>query len=482
MFYNISMGKSRYLIGILIGFLVGVYLGDLLKINLAWILGLTSGTIIVLALYWKLEFWRLGILALLGLFLGTFYVQFWQVRQSKITLPLDRELEIQVQVVSHPDFSGSRANYLVSYKGANDHVKIQLQVNRYPEYRYGDILKIRGVIKKPSEYLLHKNVAGQISYADTSKISAGGNLFYKNIYLIRDQFEESLNRIFSEPTASFAAGLILGSKRNIPDSLMQDFNRTGTTHIVAVSGYNVTILVIYLGLLLGIFSRQLKFWGSIFIIIAFVLMTGATASVVRAGILAGLIVFGKNSGRRVSMTILILLTATIMVILNPYLIKYDISFQLSYLAFLGLVYLSPIIVRLKIFSSLHSKIRQTLCETLSAQVMVLPILVYYFGQASIISPVVNVLILWLIPTAMLVVFSSAIFGMISLGLGHLAGIVFVLPLKYMVYVVEAFSKIPWASFAIKTDLWWWMIPYFLATSYLVYIKKEELKKADVQTF
>ena len=466
------MGKSKFVIGILIGFLSGIFVGDLFRIDLFYIVGMIIGLTVAIILMWRDIYWRLAIFGLIGLCLGFCYIQLWQVKQSQTSLIYDKEISFEANIISHPDFSASQAKYLLSFENK----KIELQAGRFPEFKYGDRLRVKGLIKKPYEYLLYKNIQGQLFNGQIEKISSGGNIVVKNIYRVRDRFEQTLNQIFPEPLASFSAGLILGSKRNIPDSLSEDFNRTGTTHIIAVSGYNVTILIVYIGLIFGLISRRLKTWGSFMVIIIFVLMTGATASVVRAGILAGLVIFGRAQGRRINMAILVLLVAAIMVLFNPYLIKYDISFQLSFLAFLGLVYLSPVISSFKIAKPIPPFIRQTFAETFSAQLMVLPILVYYFGRASVISPIVNVLILWIVPAAMLLVFCSALAGFVSFSLGHIVGLFSGLALRYIIYIVQIFSNISWASFQIKTSEWWWMPIYFFAIGYLMYIKRTKPKE------
>jgi competence protein ComEC len=249
---------------------------------------------------------------------------------------------------------------------------------------------------------------------------------------------------------------------------MSDFNRTGTTHIVAVSGYNLTIVITYIALFLGIFSRKLKFWGSVFMIVAFVIMTGAPASVVRAGILAGLVALGHFEGRRVKMTILLLLVAAVMLSFNPYALKYDISFQLSFLAFAGLVYLGPIIAKIKLIRSLPNILKSSFCETMAAQIFVLPILIFYFGRVSVVSPIVNILILWMIPTAMGLIFAVGLAGLIWLSFGQVVGYLGWLLLKYIIVVVESFSKIPWAAYELKTAEWWWMIIYYGVLGLIIY--------------
>ena len=435
---------------------MGIFIGDFLKIEPEWLLGFLGGFILVLVVFWRDIFWRLVLFILIGLIGGLTYYRIWDNRQFSKVLPFGHEVSFVGEIIDHPDFFPSQARYRVSYQEIN----VQIIVGRYPEYHYGDKLMLKGALKKPNDYLFRQGILGEMFNPEVQRIGRGGKLLTRAIYQVRDRFEASLNRSLSEPYASFAAGLVLGSKGNIPDSLTSDFNRTGTTHIIAVSGYNVTIIIIYIGLFLGLFSRKLRFWGSILAILAFVVMTGAPASVIRAGILAGLITFGRYQGRRINMLILILLTASTMLLFNPYALKYDLSFELSFLAFIGLVYLSPLVENLKLVRWLPKNLKSSLSETLGAQLMVLPILIFSFGRVSLLSPIVNVLILWLIPLSMLLVFLVGISGLISIGLGQIAGFLGWFPLKYIIVVVETFSKIPWVSLTFKTADWWWMVIFY----------------------
>ena len=459
-----SIGKSRFVIASLASFVVGIFFGDLIHVDLWWVVGIAAGILLALIVQWREEYWRMGLLILFGLIIGLGYFNFWDIRQKAIVLPFGKEQTIEAPIVGHPDFSGNQANYVLKF----NKTKIRLTAGRYPEYHYGDVLRFKGKIQESYPYFFHQGILGQVYSEETiEKTDHRGNIIIKYIYLIRDKFEESLNRSLSEPYASFAAGLVLGSKRNIPDSLMSDFNRTGTTHIVAVSGYNITIIIVNLGILFGLISRKFKFWGSIASILVFVIMTGAPASVVRAGILAGLVAFGRFEGRRINMTILLLLVALVILFFNPYALKFDISFQLSFLAFAGLVYLSPIISNLKIIKWLPGLLKNTFSETLGAQVMVLPILIIYFGRVSIVSPVVNILILTFVPLTMGLVFAIGIGGLIWATLGQIIGYLGWFLLKYIIIVVENFSKIPFAAYQLKTSDWWWLPIIYLLIGLII---------------
>jgi competence protein ComEC len=339
---------------------------------------------------------------------------------------------------------------------------------KFPQYQYGDILKISGKLEMPypQDYYFKRGIRGEIKNPDKlEKVGSGGNFIVKNIYKVGSAFETALTKILPEPYAAFQDGLILGTKINIPDSLMSEFNRTGTTHIVAVSGYNVTIIIMFISYLLMRFSRKISFFGSMFTIIVFVILTGAVASVLRAGILMALVIFAKFIGRRPYYPILILLVADAMLLFNPYALKNDISFQLSFLAFTGLIFFSPKIEQIKFIKDSPEGVKKAFSETMGAQIAVLPILLFNFGILSFVAPLANILILPVVPLSMFLGFLAGIGGLAWLELGRILGLVAWIPLKYIIAVENLLSKVPGAAVTLKIADWWWIPVYYL----LIYV-------------
>ncbi len=208
------------------------------------------------------------------------------------------------------------------------------------------------------------------------------------------------------------------------------------------------------------FSKRWAFWGSFTAVLIFVILTGATASVIRAGVLAILVAYGKTLGRRPYYPVLILFVAAVMLLFNPYALRHDISFQLSFLAFVGLIFLAPRIGDIKLLKFMPAKIRQIFCETMSAQIMVLPILIYNFGILSIVAPIANIIILPIIPASMLLGFIAGLAGIIWLFLGKMVGLIAWILLKYIIVVVENLSRLSWAAATLKTSEWWWIALYY----------------------
>ena len=403
----------------------------------------------------------LFILAFCSLFFSAGWLCF-SSKQNKLDrqqLPYGQKIETIGKIVNVPEPETNSQKFFV-YTEELD-TRIYVSTSKYPSYKYGDSIKINGRLDKPTNYsnfdwinyLKRFGSTSQIKNPEIVLISSGkGNQLLASLYNFRKKFESTVQRSLPEPESSLAAGLLIGSKQGFSDSLLAKFSKVGVTHIIALSGFNVTIIIIFLTeLMLGYIDKRKIFFLSTMLIITFVAMTGAAPSVIRASIITLLITFGKTIGRRADMANLILLSGAIMVILNPYILRFDLGFQLSYLAFVGLIYFSPIIKKMfnkKPFAKIPLTIKTTLIETLSAQILVLPLILYSFGMISIISPVANILILPLIPASMLFIFISSILYWIATPIGHLAFLISYLPLKYIIDLVNFSSKLPLASISI----------------------------------
>ena len=186
------------------------------------------------------------------------------------------------------------------------------------------------------------------------------------------------------------AGLLYGYRGGLGD-LQEAFNKTGVSHIVAISGYNITIIA---ELLMAMFSsfirRQIAFWFVSAGIISFVIMVGASPSVVRAGIMGILVLVARHIGRVSRPTNLLVFAAAVMTLHNPFVLLWDAGFQLSFAATIGILYVAP----------LFDRRWELVSSTLSAIVITLPLALYHFGRFSLIAPVTNLLILWTIPILM----------------------------------------------------------------------------------
>lgn len=216
-----------------------------------------------------------------------------------------------------------------------------------------------------------------------------------------EQLVTFIHRSFNEPQASLLAGIILGDQSGMPADLSHAFQATGTTHIVALSGFNVTIIVTsVMTTLMRVLGRRWAWVPGLLLVIVFVVMTGASASVVRAAIMAVIGQLGLFLGRPVHPSRLLSYTAIIMTVHNPFILLHDLGFQLSFLATIGLVFLSkPVAARMGFIPNVAG-IRESLGTTIAAMLVTEPLLLWQFGRLSIVAPLVNMIVLPFIPLAM----------------------------------------------------------------------------------
>lgn len=400
---------------------------------------------------------------------GITYYSFFEYK-VKPSLIYDQEFNITGRIVKKPevDYKSQKIVVQISNLSNSDGSKIKteeelLLVNlpHYPKVNFGDTIKFKGRIVKPGmiedfdyeKYLKRYLIFGLVMQpkdpiAFEEELNFG-YLLKKQLFSISEHFEGAINRVLPEPEASLSAGLILGIKKNLPDDFKDALSATGLTHIIALSGYNVTIIIAVLGqILLGYFSRKQVFYLGTSLIILFVIMTGAAPSIVRAAIFSLMILFGKTIGRAGDFTNLLLFAALIMIFFNPYVLAYDVGFQLSFLAFAGLIYISPVVKKLfekGFVSKIPEGPKSILIETLSAQIAVAPLILAIFGRISIISPLSNLLVLGVIPIAMALSFLTGIGTLIYYPLGKLL-VIFTWPvLLYIIKSIEIMAKIPFAS-------------------------------------
>lgn len=326
-------------------------------------------------------------------------------------------------------------------------------------YEIGDTLEVRGQISEPknfeegfdyAQYLKRSGINTVISFPviseikelNTGIITGLAIGFKRSVANIKNHFEETVGKSIVEPNASYINGILLGSRQNIPDDLREVFNKTGTAHILAISGYN--IMIISWGVLMGLiffFKRRVAFWISVIVIILFVILTGASASIVRAAIMGLLFSFAHGYGRLYDQRNSIVLAGGIMILHNPFTLVFDVGFQLSFAAVLGLIYLYPLInQKLNKFPEFGG-LKEILSMTLSAQIAVAPLLIYYFGNFSLLSLPTNILILPFVPVAMLLGFLAGLGGTIFLPLGQIIGYAAWAITTYQIEVVKIFSEL-----------------------------------------
>lgn len=384
---------------------------------------------------------------------------------------------IQGVIIENPDRRRIKANYilqaekiLIDSEWHEISGRFLFSMDLYPEFQYGDYIEIKGRLVEPMEfesfsyknYLLLFNVHSVMYYPKVRVLEQGkGNLFFSFLFNLKKGFEEQLNKIMPEPMASFEAGLLTGSRKGIPDDLMQNFNLTGLTHIIAISGYNISLIIILISGLFKNTARNVKIPIIILFIIIFTLFVGASAAVVRASIMGIIAVIALWFGRQSQIMNALLMSAFVMTIMNPFTLLYDVGFQLSFLATMGLIITGNYLERLFKFLPDVFGLREAFAMTFSAQVFALPVILYNFKRFSLISPVANVFVVPFIPFAMLFGFLGVVVSYFWFDLGFILIFPAWLVLKYIIWVTGFLANLPFASFEVPWFSVLWLFGYYL---------------------
>jgi len=279
---------------------------------------------------------------------------------------------------------------------------------------------------------------GRMSFAQLQLIGHHSSL----IPDLRRRFAAGMQNALPEPLASFAMGLLIGQRATLPADVKQDLLMVGLTHIIAVSGYNLTIMLRASKGVMGKRSKRISTLLSLALIGVFLLFAGSSASIVRAAIVSLLSIGAGYYGRQVRPLLLIAMAAAITAFANPFYVWTDTSWYLSFLAFYGVMVLAPMVaVRLHIKWQ-NSLVAMVALESLCAEIMTLPFVLHTFGQISFIGLLANVMVVALVPLAMLLSMVAGLAGMLVTPLaGWFAWPARIL-LTYMLDIAHVLSRIP----------------------------------------
>lgn len=376
--------------------------------------------------------------------------------------------------------------------GQNEKVstRILLAADKYPEFNYGDELKISGLVKKPENFddgglrefdyvsFLSKDGIYYVMYRPKIElVSHGkGNFLKTSLFKVKNAFVGNVSKVVPEPESSLLAGLVVGAKQSLGKEWLDRFRKVGIIHIVVLSGYNVTIVADFVA---KVFSFLPKFFPTVIGAISialFAIMTGASATVVRATIMALIVILARAASRTYLITRALLLAGFLMILQNPKILVFDSSFQLSFLSTLALIYVSPIVEpRLK-FITEKWKIREVATATVATQIFVLPFLLYKMGEFSIVSLPVNLLVLFFIPITMFFGFVTGLVGFVSALLSIPFAWFSYFLLAYELKVVELFSSLSFITIKVSYfPFWLTLISYILLAFFIFRLRRRKLK-------
>jgi len=297
----------------------------------------------------------------------------------------------------------------------------------------GDIVQVEGKL-----LTIRGGRQGVIGFANMRVV--GHNLPWYETARLR--FMSGLESSLPEPIASFGLGILIGQKTGIPQATSDQLSRVGLTHLIAVSGYNLTILIQAARRLGGKRSKYQSTILSILLIGLFLLFSGLSASIVRAAIVSLLSLGAWYYGRAFRPTVLLLLSAVFTAGFYPVYLWSDIGWWLSFLAFFGVIVVGPMLTARVYKDKKPNAIVALLIESFSAQLMTIPIIMFIFGNVSLISLAANAMVVPLVPLAMLLTLVAGLGGMFMSSLAGWFAWPGRLLLTYMLDVIGLFSRVP----------------------------------------
>ena len=373
-----------------------------------------------------------------------------------------RQVEFVGIVKDNPDRRINNQHLIIYIEEQKSNILVT--VSREIDVFYGDKVKIKGELETPESfltnigkefnykrYLANQNIYYVIQNADIQIISHGnGNVVKSILFKLKNSFTQNIEKVIVSPESNLAGGLLVGERGGFDNKMREKFIETGTIHIVALSGYNISVIsdnvIIFFSLFLSsIYSTLLGF----VIIILFIIMTGATGTAIRAAIMASILLLAKITGRKYLAGRALVIAALLMLAYDPRIIT-DMSFELSFLATGGLIFILPKIINWFKFLPTKFKIRETVATTFSATTAVLPLLLYSTGVFSLVSLPVNLLILPVLPITMFFGFLTGFLGYISPVLSMPFAFISKILLSYILIIINFFSAFSLASFSFQS--------------------------------
>ena len=346
--------------------------------------------------------------------------------------------------------------------------RILMRAPLFPEYRYGDLLEVRGRLQTPPvfdgfdyrRYLFRQGIDSIVEYPALLVLDHDrGSSMRATLYDIRSSMTQSISRILPDPEGPLAAGILLGTRAELPEDLTEDMQATGTSHLVAVSGQNVVLVAaLVMAVLAWLVGRRPAAWIALAGIFLYAALVGGEPSVVRAGVMGALYVVAIALGRRNTAFVALGIAAAVMTAHNPHVV-HDVSFQLSFAATLGLILLTSPMARA--VESLLSRtpslsdlpftrvLLDVATMTIAATAFTLPIIAINFQRISLVAPIAN---LFAVPAFIAVAATSALAAVAGLALPGNAGFMSWIawpPAAYMIATIRFFAALPFASTEIR---------------------------------
>lgn len=426
------------------------------------------------------------LLFFLGIFVGIIRVQLVTEKTSYVCIT---SCTYEARIVSSPESKNEYQIFEVHPISENDEVyNIQIRTSLYPKYYIGETISLEGKVVRPSTILPHGDTKNfmksfdYVSYVHTKNI--GSEMFYPRIEVIditahnmsdvlgrwKENLVARLDMHVSSPASSLASGMLFGAT-SMSQELLTTFRTVGLSHIIVLSGFNIVIVISSILFVLTFLPLIFRIVCASISVIIFVTMVGASPSVIRATLMAFVALLALLLGRAYIAKQALILSLLAIMMYQPGDVIHDVSLHLSFLATMGIVYMSDTfdIYLKKYFPHVSSSLRELLITSFSAYIATLPYVMYTFGSVSIYALIANILIVPFVPIAMLISFLVVVSSYLSNTLTIVFGFIDTVLLNSMIWVAEVISSFPFSTVTLTVSFFVMSLMYVFMFSIAMYI-------------
>lgn len=459
------------------GLLLGLITGWAFHILPVMVLGLLlAGSIVFpLAFLMRSSLWSRSTVFIFGLCIG---IMVWwnSVTDNQYQNLYGSSIQTQGQVMTRPTITSSGNQALVvKPDGFTQNLRVSLFHHAY--IQGGERVLLEGTIKQPENfnefnyvnYLKEQNVYAELSKAKIIVIGQNENNFHSYVNQLRRKIIHRAELVFNEESSAIVLGMLIGKKDQLPGNVEQSFQKVGLIHILVVSGFNLTIIALGIGVSARLLGRRLADFSSLVIIWLFVILVGSSASVVRAGVMASLFILARLAGRLALSRASLLTAVVVMSVLNPWQLFYSIGFQLSIAATYGVLEANALRVKME----REGWLSEIMWSSIGAIIATAPIIALYFGTVSLLAPIANLIILPQVPYLML-------FGTLAL-FPYLQRVFIPLTetiINAQLKTVEWLAKLPFSQLNIEVQLSLVIAYYVIIIVLFSVIKTNNLRLKD----
>jgi competence protein ComEC len=474
------VSKSKIFMCLSVAFAIGILLGSKFEIQAPWLYGAVAFLICLASSFYKERRLMFVTGLVFMLVVGAWRITVAQQENHYAAL-FGETINSEGIIIRDIDVRLDKQLLTIKLDGYDQYILVT--TNLAQRFAYGDRVWLRGKLIAPENfsnfdyqgYLEKDNVYGLMRYPRIIILKhAQGNWVTEQLLLIKKLFVRQVSAVLEEPYRSLLLGILIGARKTLPGDIVNNFIATGTSHIVAVSGYNMSVIIGALTYLARWLGRKAAVLLSVVLIAGFVIIAGGSASVVRAAVMGVLLLLSFLIGRLYAIGSALCAAGVVMLAINPKILMNDVGFQLSFVATLGIVLFVPLLESLTEAWTKVWKLNSILFTTIAATLATLPIILVTFGRISLVAIAVNLLVLPVIPATMLTGFLSSLpvvgagFGLMSEGL-----------LWYILAVTRLGAGLPYAAVEVSVPAWLgWLLA--MGVGFIYYALRAIKRRMDRQ--